>query len=84
LYAVCVSDGPLPTISYDSIDAPPPDTEEHRFLEVSDIQQYVNIMADTFRAGLTASETASSMKRTSQRVVNYGRILPKNAPLSGK
>lgn len=44
LYAVCIDQEPLPTLSYDSIDAPPTNVEEQRFLDASDILKYVIIL----------------------------------------
>jgi hypothetical protein len=40
-FAVCDNDGPIPQLNFSNIDAPPTNTAEAHFLEVTDILQYV-------------------------------------------
>jgi hypothetical protein len=40
-FAVCDHDGPIPQIKLTNIDAPPTSAAEARFLDVTDILQYV-------------------------------------------
>jgi hypothetical protein len=40
-FAVCDNDGPIPQINLSNIDAPPTNAVEAKFLEVTDILQYV-------------------------------------------
>jgi len=97
-FAVCDTQDPIPNRNFDSVDAQPTTVEEARFLEVSDILQYViSLYLSRFGIiwglegevwmGLLMSdftEAGSSMSLICQRVANYGRIPRKTARRLGK